>query len=556
MNKDDALLLTEVQGLVDERFPGILLESAIQGWAYLGDFAAGVKTYQSLSAPNGKDDRWLGVCLFQRFEDMLAQEAFYRALAKGEEAARVNLAHLLRFLERSEEAVSELLRVDVNQLSPYDNVLYLRVSSLHEETNGNMRKAIEFAEQAWRKVQGIPEFQILAPSVLAQLGILYGRVGEARRGLWFLDHGIKLTSGLEQQKVKLRRATLLINLGRADDASMELLSLGELPEALEVERTTLRGELAWSTGLLTEAVACFTAVVEAASPLALGSDEFTARLSLVAIFGHKGEHAEAYENLSKARILMSDRTDVLLHRFREVLLNVNSRQYGLTDAISELEMLANEFHRLGTFQEEASVRLHIANFYRLSGDEKLISELVSVQRICQFVHNNLFLAKEWVLLPELRSFAVSHVPTLFSTLESHLKLVTIGSELLILNGEPVKLPLRRAVELLAYFLEFRQVSLSRVICDVFPDVKVRTARSYFHQFRFQVRISISGLEVAFDGERGLYELQGDVNVQWDVSALRRGELPGQTGQFLPTSTSGWAQKVDQEVQELLGKRSK
>lgn len=283
MNRADTKLLEDAQSHVEKAYPGIRLESAVQGWAYLGDFGHGIDTYNALEAPRASDDRWLGVCFFQIFEDMRAQEAFFRALAKGEEAARVNLAHLLRFLERSEEAVAELLRVDVRKLSAYDVVLYLRVSSLHEETNGNFRQAVEFAEQAWERVQGLPEYQILAPSVLAQLGILYGRMGEARRALWYFDQGIKLTNGLELQKVKLRRATLLLNLGKFVEVESELESLGELPEALNLEREFLWGELLWSKGQWNDSIEAFGKIVETAARLAIGSDEFASRLSLAAI---------------------------------------------------------------------------------------------------------------------------------------------------------------------------------------------------------------------------------------------------------------------------------
>ncbi|MEX2542278.1 MAG: hypothetical protein WD314_10740 [Trueperaceae bacterium] len=551
MKRDDTELLVQAQALVHEKYAGIELESAIQGWAYLGEFDIGIQVYQSLTLPTAKDDRWLGVCLFQRFEDMLAQEAFFRALSKGEEAARVNLAHLLRFLERSEEAVAELVRVDVNKLSPYDKVLYLRVSSLHEETNGNIRKAVEFAERAWSQVQGIPEFQLLAPSVLGQLGILYGRMGEARRALWFLEHGIELTTGLEQQKVKLRRATLLINLGRASDAEAELSSLGGLPQALELERDFLFGELRWSMGRLTEASSRFSSVVETASKLSTGADEFSARVALVAICSHTSQFQEARENLQKARILISDRTDVLVHRFREILLHVRSEQYGLIEAASELEMLAVEFRRLGTLQEEASVRVHLAETYRLAGDGRLRSELAAVRNICSFVHNSLFLAREWFLLPELSTIAADAEPLLFSEPQGQLRVVTIGSEMLLLNGHPVKPPLRRTVEMLSYFIEFQQVTLSRLTEDLFPSKKARTARSYFHQFRVQLRRHVSGVEIAFDNRRNIYELRSDIEILWDVDAIRRGDIPAVSGHFLPSADAAWVKRLDSEVQSLL-----
>lgn len=547
MKTADPRLLEEAQTEIENTYPGIQLESAVQGWAYLGNFDRGIDTYNALEAPSASDDRWLGVCFFQIFEDMRAQEAFFRALAKGEEAARVNLAHLLRFLERSEEAVAELLRVDVTKLSPYDVVLYLRVSSLHEETNGNIRQAVDFAEQAWEKVQGLPEYQILAPSVLAQLGILYGRMGEARRALWYFDRGIKLTDGLEQQKVKLRRATLLLNLGRFREVESELESLGELPEALNLEREFLRGELLWSKGQFNRSVNVFSMIVETAARLAIGSDEFASRLSLAAIHTRLENFRDAEENLVNARILISDKTDVLLHRFREILLHVRSRHYDSTEAASELEMLAVEFRSLGTLQEEACVRLHLADIFRRGTNARAELQLRAVMDICRTVHNTHFLHREWLLLPELYDLAQGIEPDLIRGQRSQLKVVTVGEENLYFEGTPVRLPMRRAVEILAYFLEVGEATLTRVVNDLFPTEKNRTARSYFHQFRHQIRQHLPGVEVSFDRRKKVYELRYDLDLVWDVASMRSGEMATAKGRFLPSAKGKWVEKVNLEL---------
>ncbi|MEX2536181.1 MAG: tetratricopeptide repeat protein [Trueperaceae bacterium] len=547
MCSEDTKLLSEAQVHVNKRYPGIRLESPVQGWAYLNEFQRGISVYNSLEVPRAADDRWLGVCFFQIFEDMRAQEAFFRALAKGEEAARVNLAHLLRFLERSEEAVSELLRVDVQKLSGYDLVLYFRVSSLHEETNGNIRMAVEYAEKAWRNVQGIPEYQILAPSVLGQLGILYGRMGEARKALWYFDQGIRLTTGLEQHKVRLRRATLLINLGRGDEVEAELHSLGDLPEALNLEREYLFGELLWSKGQLDRALQSFSAIVDTASRLAVGSDEFASRLSLAAILTHSGNYAEAHDHLEKARILISDRTDVLLHRFREILVNVRGQHYGWEEAASELEMLAIEFRSIGTLQEEACVRLHLADIYRQLSDKRTFSQVSTIRDICRTVHNSQFLKREWLLLPELESTLRTLEPELFENPRSKLVVVTVGREELILDGRLATPPMRRTVEILAYFLEVKEVPLARIMADLFPAQKARTARSYFHQCRHHLRKQVPGVEIVFNRERNHYELNCDIEVLWDVSAIRRGEVLTVAGPFLPSSSAAWAGQVNREL---------
>src|SRR5690606_8666761 len=129
--------------------------------------------YEALPEPTPADDRWVGVCYYQLLQDEKALEHLERAIARGEQAARINKAHLLPFLERGDEAVIELQKVRFDELSPYDKALYLRVQSMQEETNGNLREALRAAEEAWSRIQGAPEYKALAPSILVQLAILY-----------------------------------------------------------------------------------------------------------------------------------------------------------------------------------------------------------------------------------------------------------------------------------------------------------------------------------------------------------------------------------------------
>lgn len=209
-----ALLLLEAEQAVKRRFPGVAINSPIQGWAFLEEFDRGIRSYEQLDEREPADERWVGVCHFQLLDDSAALEHFFRAVQGGEIAARINLAHLLRFLERGEEAARELRKVRPETLAPYDRVFLLRVTSLDEENNGNLREALRSAEEAWKRVQGLAEFPLLAPPILAQLGILHGRIGRAQRSLWFLERGLQVTSGLENTKVRMRRIPVLANLGR------------------------------------------------------------------------------------------------------------------------------------------------------------------------------------------------------------------------------------------------------------------------------------------------------------------------------------------------------
>jgi tetratricopeptide (TPR) repeat protein len=154
---------TEIRRIVAIRFPGVRLVSTVQGLVYLQRFREGIEHFDSLTEPTAADHRWVGVCHFQLFEDDKALAAFSTAVAEGEEAARINLAHLLRFLERGEEATGQLRSVRLELLNEYDRVFHYRIVSMNEENNGNLREALKAAEEAWKRIQGLPEYALLAP---------------------------------------------------------------------------------------------------------------------------------------------------------------------------------------------------------------------------------------------------------------------------------------------------------------------------------------------------------------------------------------------------------
>src|SRR5690606_22152513 len=116
-----------------------------------------------------------------------------------------------------------------------------------EENSGNLREALRAAEEAWRRIQGMPEYPLLAPSVLSQLAVLYARIGRSQRALWFLERGLSGTRGIERLKARLRRATVLVALGRHQEARLDLESL-ELTGGPVAERDYLLGEISLKQG--------------------------------------------------------------------------------------------------------------------------------------------------------------------------------------------------------------------------------------------------------------------------------------------------------------------
>jgi tetratricopeptide (TPR) repeat protein len=536
----------DVGQIVAERFPGVKLESGVQGWAYLEQFDRGVQEFALLLTPSARDYRWLGVCLFQLLDDANALEAFYRAVALGDEAAKINLAHLLPFLERGAEASALLRSVRLELLNDYDRVLFLRVLSMDEENNGNLREALRSAEEAWKRIQGLGEFAVFAPSILAQLGILHSRIGRAQRALWFLERGLQITTGFENTKVRLRRVPVLTNLGRAIEARAELDALARagLPPNFEAETHILSGDIAWAMGLALEAEEGYLRCIERAGELQVTFEEFVSRLSLTALLCRRGEVAGASQHLERAQSLIGDKSDRLAYRFREIGLQLTQGTYTSDHALNEYEALDDEFGRMGLLQEQGYVKLHKAALLHRQGSPRFLAVLDELQSLCVTLQNHAFLAKEWLLLPEFRRAIRRTHPQLLGDASEILEIRTLGDEGLLFAGERVSVPLRRLVEVVAYFLEYKAVSLKRLLIDVFPEHKLRSAKSYFHQCRYQLKERIPSVEIEFDAEAKLYRLKSEIDIVWDVAEVRAGRKAGDFGPFLPSSGNDWALMVD------------
>jgi tetratricopeptide (TPR) repeat protein len=546
-------LFADIHNVISVKYPDLALESPVQGWVFLREFERGIECYEALEEKTAFDDRWAGICYFQIHEDMRSVELFYRAIARGVDAARINLAHALGYIERGDEVIPELLKVDRETLSTYDKVLFYRVKSLHEETSGDLSTALRDAQTAWELVQSTPQFSVLAPDILSQLAVLYGRVGRAQTALGFIEKNLSISTGVDALRAQIHRAHILITLGRFSGAiaDLEALNLSKAPRYLLSIVDVHFAEAEWALGNLERSVERFESAVELATALNIGYEEFLARVGLALLLGIRGELEPAFEHLSYAERLVSDRSDRLYFRFREILLNRLAGALGGMEAITELRTVADEMGKMGALQEQGWVRLHIAHELWQLCNQEFESELDEVRRLSILLQNPAFLSRELALLPEFAPLVTTHLDTAAS--KRILTVRTLGEETISLDGTRIRLALRRAVELLAYFLDKGQITLESLLLDLFAGVKARTAKSYFHQFRYQLTRTIDGVQIEFNPETRQYRLDGrGVKIVWDVDALRAGDesLRGRT--FLPTASSAWARGFDRELNEGRG----
>lgn len=543
---------TDIRKQISEVYPGVVLESDLQGWVYLEAFDKGIALYDLLTNPSPADDRWLGVCYFQLFDDFSAVEAFYRAAARGSRAAHINLAHAYIYIERSSDVLSELAKVEFATLPDYDKVLYLRVKSYYEEVNVNLDASLGYAEEAWGLVQGIPELPIIAPQISTQLGILYARKGRAQRALWFIERSLSLSSGLEADKIRINRAQLHTLLGQYNRAKEDLgeLRKGSLPQQLRALTALSLGDISWAKGELSEALKRYEEATREALDSSALFEEFQARLALMTLTGKRGAFEAAREHAARAETLISDKSDQVNYRFRAMLLDDWTGQAAPETVLAQLLDLAAELAQMGLQQERGWVRLHLADIKRRLGDDSYKKDLDRLQALAVSLQNSAFLAREWALLPELQTLALSSHPKIAGKSPDLLEIYSLGEERLVLNSKIINIPLKKAVEVIVYFLEHDRVSLKKLLLDVFADENPKAARNYFHQLRHELRERLPGIDITYTAEERVYTLQTNTDILWDVAELRAGRKLGEPGIFLPSSGSDWAALLEHELNEV------
>lgn len=386
-----------------QKYPGIHVVSGIQAHALLGEFEAGVQAFAELSRPSDSDLRWLGVCRFSQFDDGAAIAAYHDAISAGCQAARINLAHSLAFVDRADEIPAQLEQVNFEKLSLYDKVFYLRVKSQNDERNGQLLVALRQAEYAWRIVQGAPEFPLLAPHLLNQLGILHGRIGRAQRALWYLDRSLELTEAEENTSVHLTRIRVLSTLGLLEQARDELRALVIVPEQYKAILRVRSAELAWAEGQIGHAIAGYGEAASLARRLHQGFEEFQASLDLCVLQARFTDE-DPCASFDRAQVLISDRSDRLMYRFREILLLQWQGRYSAQHAADELLSLSDDLNAMGLLQEQGWVDAHAAHALTQSGHSaKAHTVLDSLSALAVTLQNPAFLGREWFLMPEFHA---------------------------------------------------------------------------------------------------------------------------------------------------------
>jgi tetratricopeptide (TPR) repeat protein len=543
-----------VKELIKEKYPEVTLESPIQGWVYLEDYQKGIENFEDthIYRRTPEDMRWVGVCYFQLQDDHQAVPFYQTAIYRGLKEASINLAQAYMFTDRMELVIPELEKVDFENLQARDKVYFLRVRSYYYEVNANLTNALIDTELAWAIGQTIPDWVIIAPQLLRQLGTLYGRMGKAQQSFWFFEQSLKLASETDRSLVLLTRIEVLILLGYYLEAREEIekIQVESLPKIWQPLFYLRWGDIFWIERALTKAIEMYDQAALLALDNNLYGEEFTARVNLIPLNIERDYPLTAGEHQARAKAIMTDKIDQLIYRFRDALLLLKEDLRTAEQTRDALLELASELGELGYLQEQGWVKLHAAEMKRRL-QEDFRRDLDELQMLAVTLQNHNFLSREWALLPELYAIAQESHPKIAGKAPGVIEIFTMGEERIVHNGKTVPIPLRRAVEVIAYFLDNGgKISLKKLRTDLFPDDDPQASRNYFHQFRHELHARLPVFQIAYDAEQHLYEIKTNLTVLWDVAELRAGRKMGGMGLFLPSSGSEWAELLEHSLLPL------
>ncbi|MBZ9749746.1 hypothetical protein K7W42_02585 [Deinococcus sp. HMF7604] len=285
-------------------------------------------------------------------------------------------------------------------------------------------------------------------------------------------------------------------------------------------------------------------------------------LALVTVHTAKGELQTARQHLAGLRLLGVNPHVEHLRDLRTAALAIQAGQ-GTSDVAAELATLGTTFEVGGRMREAAWTWLQAAEaslaLAQPQAAEQALSRAVDARHA---MHSGASLVPELRSLPRLlallEDLPVDHYATALQAdlrqaqvrpMRVHLQ--TLGTSVILVDGQPVALDYTRGMEILTFLLRRPRASAEDVITALF-DQDPKRSRNYFHQVRYDLAEKIQGLTISASPKR-TYEVKGDgVQLTWDVQMMavalaERTEvgvhraLDLYAGPFLPRAEGEWVQ---------------
>ncbi|UQN07934.1 hypothetical protein [Deinococcus sp. QL22] len=430
-----------------------------------GEYQQGAQLFEALKRPAAQDFRWGGICHLHLGNVLKARRLLLTAVAKGDQGARVDLATCLRFEGEFAAARSQLNALDVDQMAARDAALALREGAILEEQCGEVARAAALLDEAWSHAVGADP---LVQSAVAQsIALVAAHQGNDVKAKAYLEFAEEHANAMRRVYVQLAQAASATCLGRFRDAEQALCAAEKHATRCPLSSALLPyrwGMWFYAQGKSNPAREAFRRAVHLAHEQQQPETEFYAQLGLTALATAVGDGAAERGSLARAKVLV---TTPRAQAYLDWRLGAALIRQADPRGVERLDAASSYFQANGCTREVVWVLLHLTEAHAVFS-----SSTAAREALRQAADAHVMLGGQQHLALELG--ALVRTRQLLGTLAAHeyervlcgpanlappvaeIHLVTLGSPAILVNGQRVRLQLKKFVETLAFLLHQRK----------------------------------------------------------------------------------------------------
>ncbi|MDV6376387.1 BTAD domain-containing putative transcriptional regulator [Deinococcus arenicola] len=490
-----------------------------------GAYSQGLQLFEGLKRPSAQDLRWGGICCLNLGNMLKARHMLLTAVAQGDQAARIDLATCLRFEGEFTAAQTQLGGLDMDKLTAQDAALALRELAILQQHCGNVGRAAVLLSEAWHhSITADPRVQSAVAQSIALVAAQQGNDVKAESYFQFAEQN---ANPMRRVYVLLSRAASSTSLGKFGEAKQAL----KVAEKHAMDCPLAAGLLSYRWGMwfsaqgqFQQARECFGRAIRLARGQQQPETEFYAQLGLAALATATSDEGAERGSLARAMILATTpRAQAYLDWRQGAALVRRGDPHGFGHLYAALDY----FQTNGCTREVVWALLHLTEAHAFLGSapaaRAALREAADAYLMLGSQHDLAFelngLERTRQLLGTLteceyeRVLCAPHIP---APPVAEITLVTLGSPAILVDGQRVRLQMRKFIEVLAFLLQHGETTLGTLQTEVFAGVPPRRSKNYIHQVRHELKRLVPGLSVPYDAATHTYCVRSEgIHLTWD-----------------------------------------
>lgn len=524
-----AIVISAPGPAVHSRYSGHMAQALLKA-VLAGEYQQGVRLFEALKRPKPRDFRWAGVCYLHLGDVLQARHLLLTAVNQGDEAAQIDLATCLRFEGEFDAARAQLSGLDLPSLSPQDAALALREQAVQEQQCGQTTRAAALLDEAWGHAVGAsPTVQSAVAHSIALVAAHQGNDAKAEAYLHFAQGQAHNT---RRVYLRLAQAASATYLGKYEDAEGHLKAAERHTKVAPLISSLLPyywGVWFRARGEANQAREAFGRAAHLAREQQQPETECYAQLGLAALATAAGDGVLERASLARAKALVKTPRARAYFDWRQGA--ALARRADVT-SLKRLRAAQKYFQSSSCTREQVWVLLHLAEAHSLLGSPEAARET-----LCKAADAHITLGGQQHLSLELRTLPrvrhlldalgeheyeqVLYAPANQAPQVAEVTLVTLGAPAILVNGQRVRLQMRKSVEVLAYLLQHGKTTLATLQTEVFAEVPPARAKNYIHQVRLELKRLVPGLSLPYDAATQMYQVRWEgVHLMWDLQQVR------------------------------------